>query len=230
MKKNIIIFCVLVCLVTISWSLFLIQRIKHKEQLDQERTQAAQWEKMLEDLANENAEREKEAQLSAESEIEARIMAEEAQRMAELKAKEDEESRQQRIEELRKKLTDEITERREAENALNLLNEKLYSLENAETQAKEKLNGLNDARAGLVQGDSIASTHNQLMKKEEEIQRLSAERDKLEELYQVSLQRQMATEDELKREANKSRWPQPLRGAINAFLYLLGIKTEEEVE
>lgn len=215
---------------TISWSLFLIQRIKHKEQLDQERTQAAQWEKMLEDLANENAEREKEAQLSAESEIEARIMAEEAQRMAELKAKEDEESRQQRIEELRKKLTDEITERREAENALNLLNEKLYSLENAETQAKEKLNGLNDARAGLVQGDSIASTHNQLMKKEEEIQRLSAERDKLEELYQVSLQRQMATEDELKREANKSRWPQPLRGAINAFLYLLGIKTEEEVE
>jgi len=216
--------------VTISWSLFLIQRIKHKEQLDQERTQAAQWEKMLEDLANENAEREKEAQLSAESEIEARIMAEEAQRMAELKAKEDEESRQQRIEELRKKLTDEITERREAENALNLLNEKLYSLENAETQAKEKLNGLNDARAGLVQGDSIASTHNQLMKKEEEIQRLSAERDKLEELYQVSLQRQMATEDELKREANKSRWPQPLRGAINAFLYLLGIKTEEEVE
>jgi chromosome segregation ATPase len=216
--------------VTISWSLFLIQRIKHKEQLDQERTQAAQWEKMLEDLANENAEREKEAQLSAESEIEARIMAEEAQRMAELKAKEDEESRQQRIEELRKKLTDEITERREAENALNLLNEKLYSLENAETQAKEKLNGLNDARAGLVQGDSIASTHNQLMKKEEEIQRLSAERDKLEELYQVSLQRQMATEDELKREADKSRWPQPLRGAINAFLYLLGIKTEEEVE
>lgn len=215
---------------TISWSLFLIQRIKHKEQLDQERTQAAQWEKMLEDLANENAEREKEAQLSAESEIEARIMAEEAQRMAELKAKEDEESRQQRIEELRKKLTDEITERREAENALNLLNEKLYSLENAETQAKEKLNGLNDARAGLVQGDSIASTHNQLMKKEEEIQRLSAERDKLEELYQVSLQRQMATEDELKREADKSRWPQPLRGAINAFLYLLGIKTEEEVE
>ena len=215
---------------TISWSLFLIQRIKHREQTDQERMQAAQWEKMLEDLANENAEREKEAQLNAESEIEARMMAEEAQRMAELKAKEDEEARQQRIEELRKKLTDEITERREAENALNLLNEKLRSLENAQSQATEKLNDLNDARAGLAQGDSLTSTHNQLMEKEEEIQRLSAERDKLEELYQVSLQRQMATEDELNREADKSRWPQPLRGAINAFLYLLGIKTEEEVE
>ncbi len=230
MKKNIIIFCVVVCLVTISWSLYLIQRIKHKEQLDQERMQAAQWEKMLEDLANENAEREMKAQLNAESEIEARMMAEEAQRMTELKAKEDEEARQQRIEELRKKLTDEITERREAETALNLLNEKLRSLENAQSQTTEKLNGLNDARAGLAQGDSLTTTRNQLMVKEEEIQRLSAERDKLEELYQVSLQRQMATEDELKREADKSRWPQPLRGAINAFLYLLGIKTEEEVE
>ena len=70
----------------ISWSLYLIQSVKYKEQLQQERVQSAQWEKMLEDLANDNAEREKIAQSNAANEIKARLMAEEAQRMAELKA------------------------------------------------------------------------------------------------------------------------------------------------
>ena len=147
---------------------------------------------MLEDLANENAESEMKAQLNAESEIEARIMAEEAQRMAELKRRKTKKRDSKRIEELRKKLTDEITERREAETALNLLNENCIPSKMHSHRLQKKLNGLNDARAGLTQGDSLTTTRNQLMEKEEEIQRLSAERDKLEELYQVSLQRQMA--------------------------------------
>ena len=157
-------------------------------------------------------------------------MAEEAQRMAELKAEMDEKAGLQRIDELRKKLIVEIEERREAENILNLLSEKLILLENAQSQAKEKLDELNEARAVLTQVDLLPPSNNQLIKKEEEIQRLSAEKDRLEELYQVSLQRQIETEDELKREAEKIKWPQPLRGAINAFLYLLGIKIEKEID
>lgn len=214
----------------ISWSLYLIQSVKYKEQLQQERVQSAQWEKMLEDLANDNVEREKIAQSNAANEIKARLMAEEAQRMAELKAEMDEKAGLQRIDELRKKLIVEIEERREAENILNLLSEKLILLENAQSQAKEKLDELNEARAGLTEVDLLPPSNNQLIKKEEEIQRLSAEKDRLEELYQVSLQRQIETEDELKREAEKIKWPQPLRGAINAFLYLLGIKIEEEID
>lgn len=214
----------------ISWSLYLIQSVKYKEQLQQERVQSAQWEKMLEDLANDNAEREKIAQSNAANEIKARLMAEEAQRMAELKAEMDEKAGLQRIDELRKKLIVEIEERREAENILNLLSEKLILLENAQSQAKEKLDELNEARAVLTQVDLLPPSNNQLIKKEEEIQRLSAEKDRLEELYQVSLQRQIETEDELKREAEKIKWPQPLRGAINAFLYLLGIKIEKEID
>ena len=191
----------------ISWSLYLIQSVKYKEQLQQERVQSAQWEKMLEDLANDNAEREKIAQSNAANEIKARLMAEEAQRMAELKAEMDEKAGLQRIDELRKKLIVEIEERREAENILNLLSEKLILLENAQSQAKEKLDELNEARAVLTQVDLLPPSNNQLIKKEEEIQRLSAEKDRLEELYQVSLQRQIETEDELKREAEKIKWP-----------------------
>ncbi len=214
----------------ISSSLYLIQSVKYKEQLQQERVQSAQWEKMLEDLANDNVEREKIAQSNAANEIKARLMAEEAQRLAELKVEMDEKAGLQRIDELRKKLIVEIEDRREAENILNLLSEKLILLENEQSQAKEKLDELNEARAGLTQVDLLPPSNNQLIKKEEEIQRLSAEKDRLEELYQVSLQRQIETEDELKREAEKIKWPQPLRGAINAFLYLLGIKIEEEID
>ena len=180
------------------------------------------------------AENEAKARIEAENEAKARKVAEDARRMSELKATTEENERQEYIENLKLRLAKEVEERREAEKALQILSEKMTSLEYAQSQAAEKLAGLNETKAGvnmeLGSDHSYDKARDELKEKEMEIEHLSSEKERLEKLYQVTLERQIATEEELTGEASKLRLPHPLRNAINAFLYLLGLKTEEEVE
>ena len=228
MRSSAKVILALVLIAAASSGLYIWQSGRHQKALDRERVQSEEWERQLERAANENADLLEKAERNVEREAEARRQAEDARRMAELKAKEEEERRQKRITELNERLIEEADERRKAEASLVELAEKMKALEAAQIEAQEKLSMLAETYEG---GEDIAGSLEQLERireelknKEQVLAQMASDKRELEERYEEALQRQIATGEEIIRESSKGDRPADLLSLIRALLEALGIK------
>ena len=137
----------------------------------------------------------------AAAEASARKRAEEAKRLAELKLREEEEKRKQRIAELNERLLQEAEDRRRAEDAMNTLSAKMQQLAKAQATAEDRLAAL--ATASEYGGEEtqpnaeVEKLRAELREKEASLKRLAMERREMEERYQDALARQSATATEI---------------------------------
>ena len=139
MSRNIISVIVVLILLTGGWIGFVVQKQRHEETMESERSRAEEWALRLENATNQNAELREQAERTAAAEVSARKRAEEAKRLAELKVREEEEKRKQRIAELNERLLKEAEDRRRAEDAMNTLSAKMQQLAKAQATAEERL-------------------------------------------------------------------------------------------
>ncbi len=220
MSKNIILIVILVVLLGVSWTLYVKQAGKRQEAIERERAQSEEWERHLEQTANENAE--------------LREQAEEAKRMAELKVQEEQQEGERRVAELNERLIQEADERRLAEAALRDLAERMKGLDDSYAEAQENLRKLVEARAGFGRKDEeiteLEDLKGVLAKKDQELAGLRRKQKELEQHYQEALERQIATGEEIIRESSKSDKPGDLLTLIGALLEALGLKPSKSKE
>ncbi len=201
---------------------FLFQQDRHHKALDSERSAIMDLQTQVEQIADKNIElRDKVS--AVQSDAEATMQAQDSARMAERKAREEEQEQQRQVTELIARLTLEVENRKKAEAILVELNEKIAALSDAQTDAEEKLATLEEARVrqeipGSLQGE-LEEVFTNLEQKKAELARLETQKQELHEEYQVTLQRQAELREEIMRETTFS---EDLRNLIEAILKVLG--------
>lgn len=161
----------------------------------------------VDQLENEKASREAaadRARAEAERARQEAAAAQEAQRLAEARALREEQERQARLAELNERLARESAERRVREQQLATLNARLAELAAAQQEAEAKAAELAAAQAstgqsaGAAEGATeLAEVEATLAARDAEIDRLRVENERLQAEYQVALDRQIETEEEI---------------------------------
>ncbi len=231
MAKNIIFIVIVFVVAGAAWVVYQKQADQHGEKLAEEQALSQEWERKLEDATNQNAELKDLAERIAKQEVEGRLQAEEAAKMAELRAQNAEEERRIRIAELRDRLMQEAEIRRKAEKAMLEVAEKVKALEAAQKESQKQLLALSEARAQSEEDPEVLAelerVKQELKAKESNLAMLAQQQAELQLKYQAALTRQSRTASAIIKEGRTAGETKDLLDLIADLLEALGLVHKE---
>ncbi len=227
MVKNIIFIVLVLILAGGFWVVYKKLNDQHLSAMAEEQALSEDWERKLEDATNQNAELKELAERIAKQEADGRKNAEDARRMAELKAQKDEAERLKRIADLREQLVQEAEERRKAEQAMLAVAEKVKALEEAQRESNRQLLALTEAKAKDAEDPEVMAelerVKQELQAKEDNLTMLAQQQAALQAKYESALARQSKTAGALIREGRTPGETRDLLDLIADLLKAIGL-------